>query len=83
MQLLIMKWPPPSPPPKKGSQGNMLAVETSIKEWKAGISTGPVACTKIKEIQATNFNAEVLHNSHLRLMSPVRRGLERHSGCKA
>jgi hypothetical protein len=59
----------------------MLVVETSIKKWKAGVSSGPMACSNIKEIQATNVNAQFLHNSHLRLMSPVRRGLERHSGC--
>jgi hypothetical protein len=32
-------------------------VETSIKKWKAGVSCGHMACSKIKEIQTTNFNA--------------------------
>jgi hypothetical protein len=35
-----------------------------------------------KKMQATIFSAWFLHNAHLRRMSPVSRGLERHSGCK-
>jgi hypothetical protein len=35
----------------------MLVAEIKMKKWEAGVSSGPKACSKIKETEATNFNA--------------------------
>jgi hypothetical protein len=48
--------PPPSPK-TKASQGNMLVLETPMKKWEAGVSSGPTACSKIKGIHATIFSS--------------------------